>query len=963
MINVNDDENIEIEVKKDEIPAISHDNSEAINVIDELPYVAEVEVVESSENIEIQTEESDIYVNITKGSAGHATWGSITGTLTEQTDLNTALNKKANVADLGRLAGKNNADYETDVTNKPVLGALADHNTVDYETEISNLPENFPPSPHTHDDRYYTESEMDFILDGKSDKGHTHDERYYTESEVRTLLSYKSDVGHIHDDRYYTGWEIDALLSIKSDVGHKHDDRYYTKSDVDTLLTLKASISDLGTMSTVDDAPSDGIEYVRKNGAWSAASTGGTSAWGNITGTLTDQTDLASALADKANTADLGDLATKNDVDYETEVTNKPSTFPPSSHTHDDRYYTESEVDTLLSAKANTVDLGDLANKDKVDWDTDIDDIPQTFPPSSHNHDDRYYTESEMDTALALKANNADLGDLAVKNKVDWDTDIDNIPSTFSPSAHTHDDRYYTESEVDTALALKANTADLGALATKDKVDWDTDIDDIPSTFPPSAHNHDDRYYTESETNSLLSAKADNTDLANYLPLTGGTMSGNLNLNNVRIYAKSTGIDEDSAPSSTKNYAPYEWYDKDGNLIAHVELSQTTNNELRLNFGVRRYINSEWAWKNFYYQVAADGTLSYGFGSPSAVRNAIGASSGIFPASVGGTGVSKANANRVFAGPSSGSAAAPTFRELAVADIPSLSDLGAVAKSGDTMSDSLTIETTSDKGFYVKNTDITLGSAPSAARWLGGFAIRDKDGKNTGYYETYIDASGNIYAAMVARNRVNNANSDNYLRLYSNVDGTRTVALSHSSAWRKALGIGQSDGSLPLTIGQGGTGATTAADARVNLGANSSGLWTIARGGTGASTAADARTNLGFSLTRDNKSPAAQTVSHNNNTNVCEFTLSAGLYVIICSATFANNSSGGRRYLFLADSSNSSLGGTFQVQTPPTNGGSTMINCTGILSISASTTYHLMAYQNSGGDLSVTPRVVWLKIL
>ena len=35
------------------------------------------------------------------------------------------------------------------------------------------------------------------------------------------------------------------------------------------------------------------------------------------------------------------------------DVKNKPTTFPPSSHTHDDRYYTESEIDTKLNLKAN----------------------------------------------------------------------------------------------------------------------------------------------------------------------------------------------------------------------------------------------------------------------------------------------------------------------------------------------------------------------------------------------------------------------------------------------------------------------------------------------------------------------------------------------------------------------------------------------------------------------------------
>lgn len=35
-------------------------------------------------------------------------------------------------------------------------------------------------------------------------------------------------------------------------------------------------------------------------------------------------------------------------------VTGKPTTFPPDAHTHDDRYYTEAEVNTALSGKSDT---------------------------------------------------------------------------------------------------------------------------------------------------------------------------------------------------------------------------------------------------------------------------------------------------------------------------------------------------------------------------------------------------------------------------------------------------------------------------------------------------------------------------------------------------------------------------------------------------------------------------------
>lgn len=52
-------------------------------------------------------------------------------------------------------------------------------------------------------------------------------------------------------------------------------------------------------------------------------------------------------------------------------------------------------------------------------------------------------------------------------------------------------------------------------------------------------------------------------------------------------------------------------------------------------------------------------------------------------------------------------------------------------------------------------------------------------------------------------------------------------------------------GTLPIT--RGGTGATTAAAARNNLGlGNTTGALPIANGGTGATSAANARTNLGI---------------------------------------------------------------------------------------------------------------------
>lgn len=65
------------------------------------------------------------------------------------------------------------------------------------------------------------------------------------------------------------------------------------------------------------------------------------------------------------------------------------------------------------------------------------------------------------------------------------------------------------------AATLTTNTNSLQGNLT-----WG-EITGKPTTFTPSSHTHDDRYYTESEINSKL---------AGYLPISGGTLTGNLNL-------------------------------------------------------------------------------------------------------------------------------------------------------------------------------------------------------------------------------------------------------------------------------------------------------------------------------------------------------------------------------------------------------------------------------------------------
>lgn len=85
---------------------------------------------------------------------------------------------------------------------------------------------------------------VEVALNGKSDSGHTHDERYYTETETNELLDGKSNSGHTHDDRYYTESETNNLLNGKADSTHTHS---------------AATQSAAGFMSASDKTKLDGV--------------------------------------------------------------------------------------------------------------------------------------------------------------------------------------------------------------------------------------------------------------------------------------------------------------------------------------------------------------------------------------------------------------------------------------------------------------------------------------------------------------------------------------------------------------------------------------------------------------------------------------------------------------------------------------------------------------------------------
>ena len=253
------------------------------------------------------------------------------------TELAAYINEHQEAADaltaaVGDKADKSVVDDILTVIN--ALGALAKKDKVaktDLDTALQT--ELNAKATKTYVDEQV--SAIDTSLSGKSDSDHTHDDRYYTETEVDTKLKTKSDTSHTHDDRYYTETEIDTKLKTKSDSGHTHGAASTSVNGfMTTTMVTKLNGIDTGANKTVVDS------------AMSSTST-------NPVQNKVVQT----ALDSKSNTGH-----THDDRYYtETEIDTKLKTKSDTGHTHDDRYYTETEVDTKLKTKSDTSHTHDLS--------------------------------------------------------------------------------------------------------------------------------------------------------------------------------------------------------------------------------------------------------------------------------------------------------------------------------------------------------------------------------------------------------------------------------------------------------------------------------------------------------------------------------------------------------------------------------------------------------------------------
>lgn len=312
------------------------------------------------------------------------------------------------------------------VTKADITGlGIPGQDTHDW-TSITGKPTSYPPSGHTHDDRYYTESEMDAKLAKKADT-HSH--------------PYLPTAGGNMGGTAMIAWPDSGNWSNKNDGVTFPVKRgglsWSGQSDGIQLFAEETGNDNLELILQFADDNSNGLTIRNKSGAAVSRldANGGFSgsvAWEKITGKPSTFTPATHSHA-------WGD------------VTGKPSTFAPSAHKHVKADITD--FPTSLPA-SDVKAWAKAANKPSYSW-GEITNKPSTFAPAGHKHVKADITDFPTLGTAAAK----NVGDFAAaSHSHSWDS-VTGKPTTFAPSSHNHDDRYYTESEMDTKLSGKANSS------------------------------------------------------------------------------------------------------------------------------------------------------------------------------------------------------------------------------------------------------------------------------------------------------------------------------------------------------------------------------------------------------------------------------------------------------------------------------------------------------------------------
>jgi hypothetical protein len=145
------------------------------------------------------------------------------------------------------LASSTDTQTGTDSAKAVTPAALASRTATEGRAGIVQLASTAEAKTGTDTAKAVTPAGLKNALTGYAALAHTHDDRYYTETEIDSKLSGLPVSGHTHTIAQVTN--LQAALDGKQASGsyaaliHTHDDRYYTETEMNTLLGGKAASS------------------------------------------------------------------------------------------------------------------------------------------------------------------------------------------------------------------------------------------------------------------------------------------------------------------------------------------------------------------------------------------------------------------------------------------------------------------------------------------------------------------------------------------------------------------------------------------------------------------------------------------------------------------------------------------------------------------------------------------------
>ena len=238
---------------------------------------------------------------------------------------------------------------------------------------------------------------------------------YVTQTEMNTQLANKANTNHTHD--------IASLPDETDMLGHMEND-FYTALDTKADKTT-ATTSANGLLSKEDKSKLDGIATeANKTVVDSSLSTSSTNPVQNkvVKGALDSKagtsiaTTSANGLMSSSDKTKLDGIATGA-----TKVTVDSSLSSSSTNPVQNKV-----VNSALNGKANSSHSHSISNI------TNLQSALDNKSETGHTHDDRYYTETEINTKLNDKANSSHTH--SIGNVTNLQSKLDTIPSLTSTS-------------------------------------------------------------------------------------------------------------------------------------------------------------------------------------------------------------------------------------------------------------------------------------------------------------------------------------------------------------------------------------------------------------------------------------------------------------------------------------------------------------------------------------------------